>query len=76
MDIMNRIFRGYLDSFVIIFIVDILVYSKNKHKDRLRVVLEELKQNQLFAKYKEYEIWLRLVAFIGHFISSEEVEVD
>ena len=57
MDLMNRMFRSYLDSFVIVFIDDILVYSKNKgeHMDHLRVVLQVFKEQQLFSKYKKFE---------------------
>ena len=78
MDLMNRVFRSYLDSFVIVFIDDILVYSENEgdHMDHLRVVLQVLKENQLFSNYSKCEFWLRSVAFQGHIISSEEVEVD
>ena len=78
MDLMNRMFRSYLDSFVIVFIDEILVYSKKEgdHMNRLRVVLQGLKENQLFAKYSKCEFWLRSVAFLGHIISREGVEVD
>ena len=78
MDLMNRVFRFYLDSFVIVFIVDNLVYSKIKGNlmDHLWVVLQVLKENKLFAKYSKCKFWLRSVAFLGHIISSEGVEVD
>ena len=61
MYLMNRVFQIYLDSFVIVFIDDILVYLKNKgeHMDYLRLVLQVLKENKLFAKYKKSEFWLR-----------------
>ena len=77
-DLMNRVFRSNLDSFVIVFIDDILVYSKNKgeHMDHLRVVFHVLKELQLFAKYRKCEFWLRSVAFLGHIISSDVFEVD
>ena len=77
-NVMNRVFRSYLDSFVIFFIDDILVYLKNEgdHINHLRVVLQVLKDNQLFSKYSKCEFLLRLVAFIGHVISSECVKVD
>ena len=76
MDLMNRVFQSYLDSFFIVFIDDMLVYSKNEgdHMDHLRVVLQVLKEYKLFAKYSKCEFWLRLVAFLGN--SSEGVEVD
>ena len=78
MDLMNRVFQSYLDSFVIVFIDGILVYSRNKddHMNHLRVVLDVLKEHQLFAKYSKCEFWLRSVTFLGHIISSEGVEVD
>ena len=78
MDLMNRVFRNYLNSFVTIFSDDILVYSINKddHMSHLRVVLQTLKEYQLYAKYSKYEFYLRSMTFLGHIISSEEVEVD
>ena len=78
MDLMNRVFQNYLDSFVIVFIDSILVYSNNEsdHMGHLRVVLKTLKEHQLFAKYSKCEFWLRSVTFPGHIISSEGVEVD
>ena len=78
MDFMNRVFQNYLDSFVIIFIDDILVYSKNEedHMGHFRLVLQTLKEHQLYAEYCKCEFWLRPVTFFGHIISSEGVEVD
>ena len=78
MDLMNRVFQNYLGSFVIVFIDDILVYSKNEgdHMGHLRVVMQTLKEHQLFAKYRKFEFWLRSVTFLGNIISSEGVEVD
>ena len=78
MDLMNRMFQNYLDSFVIVFIDDILVYSKNdgEHMDHLRVVLQVFKEHQLFAKHSKCEFWLRLVVFLGYIISSNGIEVD
>ena len=71
-------FPSYLDSFVIVFINDILVYLKNEneHMNHLRLVLQVLKENQLFGKYSKCEFWLRSATFLGHIISSEGVEVD
>ena len=73
MDLINGVFQSYLDSFVIVFIDDILVYSKNKgeHMDRLRVMLQVLRENQLFATYSKCKFWLRLVAFVCHMIASD-----
>ena len=78
MDLMNRVFQSYLDSFFIVFIENILVYSKNEgeHMDHLRVVLQVIKENQLFTKYRKCEFWLRSVAFLGHIISSKRIEVN
>ena len=61
MDLKNRVFQSYLDSFVIVFLYEILVHSKNEgdHMDHLRVVLEVLKENLLFAKYSKCKFWLR-----------------
>ena len=71
MDLMNRLFRNYL-SFVIVFIDDILVYSKNEGEyiDRLREVLQVLKEHKLFAKYSKCEFKLRSVVFLRQIISS------
>ena len=78
MDLINRVFPSYVDSFVVVIIEDILVYPKNvgDQMDYLRVVLQVLKEHQLFTKYSKCEFWLRSVAFRGHIISSERVEVD
>ena len=76
MDLMNRVFQSYLDSFVNVVIHNMLVYSKNEgdHMHHLRVVLQVLKDNQLFTKSRKYGIWLTSLAFLGHIISSEGVE--
>ena len=78
MDLMNRVFWNHLDSFEIVFIDDILVYSKSKdeHMDHLRIVLQVLKEHQLVAEYSKCEYWLRSVVFLGHIVSSEDLEVD
>ena len=78
MDLMNRVFRQYLDMFVIVFIDDILIYSRseNEHIDHLRIVLQILKDQQLFVKFSKCEFWLRFVAFLGHIVSSKGIEVD
>ena len=77
-DIMNRVFQNYLDSFVIVFIYDILVYSKNEcdNMGQLRVELQTLKEHQLFAKYIKCECWLRSVKFLSHIISSDGAMVE
>ena len=75
MDIRKRVFLNYLDSFVIVFIDDILVYSKNgsDHMSHLRVVLQTLKEHKLYAKYSKCEFWLRSVTFFSYIISSLDV---
>ena len=77
MDLMNRIFQPYLDQFVIVFIDDILIYSgsKDDHEEHLRVVLQILRENQLYAKFSKCQFWLDNVAFLGHVISAEGVYV-
>ena len=71
MDLMNHVFRPYVDQFVLMFIDDILVYSKDweDHDTYLQVVLETLRKEQLYAKLSKCEFWLREVSFIGHIIS-------
>ena len=78
MDLMNRIFQPYLDQFVIVFIDDILIYSGSKedHEEHLRVVLQILRENQLYAKFSKCQFWLDSVAFLGHVISAEGISVD
>ena len=77
-DLMNREFQNYLDSFVIVFIDDIFVYLKDEddHMGHLSVVLQTLKEHQLYAKYSKCEFLLRSVSFVGHIISSEGVKLD
>ncbi|XP_066333826.1 uncharacterized mitochondrial protein AtMg00860-like [Miscanthus floridulus] len=67
-----------LDKFVVVFIDDILVYSATaeEHEQHLRVVLEKLRQNQLYAKFSKCEFWLEEVAFLGHILTAEGVVVD
>ncbi|GJX99412.1 putative reverse transcriptase domain-containing protein [Tanacetum coccineum] len=75
MDLMNRIFHEYLDKFVIVFIDDILVYSKSeeKHEQHLRIVLEILRQKKLYAKFSKCEFWLQQVAFLVQIVSSDGI---
>ena len=78
MDLMNRVFQPYLDRFAIVFIDDILVYScsSEEHSEHLRIVLQTLRERQLYAKLSKYQFWLDRVAFLGHVISVERVSVD
>nr|KYP43137.1 Retrovirus-related Pol polyprotein from transposon 17.6 [Cajanus cajan] len=78
MDYMNRIFRPFLDKFVVVFIDDILIYSRTpeEHGEHLRLVLEILKAKQLYAKLSKCEFWLDEVKFLGHVISAEGIVVD
>ncbi|XP_075515502.1 uncharacterized protein LOC142550151 [Primulina tabacum] len=78
MDLMNRVFKPYLDSFVIVFIDDILIYSKTQelHVEHLRTVLQLLREQQLYAKLKKCEFWLEQVSFLGHIVSREGIAVD
>ncbi|KAG8474947.1 hypothetical protein CXB51_031657 [Gossypium anomalum] len=78
MDLMNRIFRPYLDKFVVVFIDDILIYSKDdtEHAEHLRIVLQTLRDKQLYAKFSKSEFWLREVGFLGHIISGDGIRVD
>ena len=78
MDLMNHVFRPYVDQFVVVFINDILVYSKDQenHNTHLRVVLETLRKEQLHAKLSKCELWLNEVSFLGHIVSKEAIRVD
>ena len=78
MDLMNRVFQPYLDRFAIVFIDDILVYSGSpkEHLEHLRIVLQTLRERQLYAKLRKCQFWLDRVAFLGHVISTEGVSVD
>jgi hypothetical protein len=78
MYLMNKVFMEYLDKFVVVFINDILIFSKTEeeHEKHLRLVLEKLRSNQLYAKFSKCEFWLTEVAFLGHVISIAGVSVD
>ncbi|KAK8543626.1 hypothetical protein V6N13_076426 [Hibiscus sabdariffa] len=78
MDMMNRVFQPYLDQFVVVFIDDILVYSKSEveHEEHLRIVLQTLREKQLYAKFSKCEFWLNEVIFLGHIVSAEGIRVD
>ena len=75
MDVMNRVFRPYLDRFVIVFIDDILVYSRSElgHERQLGLVLQTLKQYQLYAKFSKCEFWLGRVGFLRHVVPADGI---
>ena len=78
MDLMNRVFRPYVDQFVVVFIDDILVYSKDaqEHEQHLRIVLETLREKKLYAKLSKCDFWLKEVSFLGHIVSAGGIRVD
>ena len=75
---MNLAFMLELDKFVVVFIDDILVYSKNKkeHTEHLRIILTRLREYQLYTKFSKCDFWLKEVQFLGHVLSAEGVAVD
>ncbi|GJW33861.1 putative reverse transcriptase domain-containing protein [Tanacetum coccineum] len=77
-DLMNRVCKPYLDRFVIVFIDDILIYSKSikEHEGHLKLILKLLKEEELYAKFSKCEFWLSKVQFLGHSIDSEGIHVD
>nr|GEV57759.1 hypothetical protein [Tanacetum cinerariifolium] len=77
-DLMNRVCKPYLDKFVIVFIEDILIYSKNEkeHKEHLKAILKLLKKEKLYAKFSKCEFWIPKVQFLGHVIDSQGIYVD
>src|SRR5438132_1119929 len=78
MNLMNKIFMEELDKFVVVFIDDILIYSRSEeeHEQHLRIVLDRLRDHQLYAKFSKCEFWLQEVSFLGHVLSAEGVAVD
>ncbi|KAA3483284.1 DNA/RNA polymerases superfamily protein [Gossypium australe] len=78
MDLMNQIFRPYLDRFVVVFIDNILIYSQDEseHAEHLRIVLQTLRDKQLYAKFSKCEFWLREVGFLGHVVLANGIRVD
>ena len=78
MDLMHRVFQPYLDQFVVVFVDDILIYSQSEweHEYHLRIVLQLLRDYQLYAKFSKCELWLTEVRFLGHVVSASGVSVD
>jgi len=78
MDYMNRIFWPFLDKFVVVFIDEILIYSKTheEHTEHMRIVLGILREKQLFAKLSKCDFWMKEVQFLGHVISAQGIAVD
>ena len=78
MDLMHRVFHPYLDQFVMVFVDDILIYSKSEadHEGHLKIVLRTLREHQLYAKFSKCEFWLTEVRFLGHVVSASGVSVD
>ena len=78
MDLMHRVFQPYLDQFVVVFVDDILIYSQSEreHEDHLRIVLQLLRDHQLYAKLSKCEFWLIEVRFLGHVVSASSVSMD
>ena len=71
MNLMNKVFMEELDKFVVVFIDDIVIYSKSaeEHEQHLRIVLEKLRAHKLYAKFSKCEFWLTKISFLGHILS-------
>ena len=78
MDLMNIVFKPHLDLLFIVFIDDILIYSRNEedHANHLRIVLQALRDKEIYAKFSKCEFWLKSVPFLGHIISHLGITVD
>jgi hypothetical protein len=78
MDLMNQVFHDFLDQFVVVFIDNILIYSKGleEHEDHLRWVLQRLREKRLYAKFSKCEFWLDKVIFLRHVVSKDGISVD
>ena len=74
----NQIFQPYLYQFVMVFVDNILIYSKSddEHEDHLRIVLQTLRDHQLYAKFRKCEFWLTKVKFLGLAVSALGVSID
>jgi hypothetical protein len=78
MYLMNKVFMEYLDNFVMVFINDILVYSRGEeeHEEHLRIALQKLREHRLYAKLSKREFWMKQIGFLGHVISKGGISVD
>jgi hypothetical protein len=78
MNVMNKVFMEYLDRFIVVFIDDILIHSKSErdHEEHLRLALQKLRDNQLYAKFSKCEFWIDKVPFLGHIISNGGISAD
>ena len=78
MNLMNKVFMDFLDKFVVVFLDDILVYSKSEeeHAEHLRMILRTLREHQLYAKFSKCQFWLKEVGFLGHVVSAGGISVD
>ena len=78
MYLMNKVFMEYLDKFVVVFIDDILIFSKSEeeHEQHLRLVLGKLREHQLYAKFSKCQFWLNEVGFLGHTMTASGLAVD
>ena len=78
MNLMNQVFRPYVDQFIIVFIDDILIYSEfvPDHDRHLKVGLQTLREHRLYAKFRKCQFWIREVAFSGHIALAEGMKVD
>ena len=77
-DLIHRVFRPYLDQFVVVFVDDILIYSQSEweHEYHLMIVLQLLRDHQLYAKFSKCELWLTEVGFSGHMVSASSMSVN
>ena len=78
MNIMHRVFQPYLDRFVVVFVDNILIYSQSEeeHEDHLQIVLQALRDHQLYVKFCKFKVWLMKVRFLGHVVSASGVSID
>ena len=78
MDLLHKVFQPYLDRFFVVFVDDILIYSKSEedHEGHLRIVLKTLREHRLYAKFSKCEFWLTEVRFLRHVVSASGVSVD